>query len=360
MSKRRSFGSSSYSSSADSAFGESDTRSPTSPNPESVRATLDLYVTAAKVGREAYARGDLQSAVQQFDQALALELQTELDCIYDPSIGMVSGLVRKEVAERMHTSPRHSPGNINCNKIMQSLAHIYTESEGMVRHKPTDPALYLRMGAALCCANEWEKAKKIYTDGLNACKNRKELKLAVKRLSRMEEITSGKELPTEPYRPCSDRARKIKTRTLPSALKGRKKSHAIEAMDLSVGALDNRQRISRSPALHSDGEKSSKPVKARRVSSFGKITKQKKNPEVNYSERESWSNVFQADFCKDQVQLKPSAISQMRRLSVDFLDQSSDEEQSGRSHLSTANHTFTVNNFQSMKIMDDDSELEDD
>lgn len=366
MSKRRSFGSSSCScsSSTDSAFGaESDGRSGASPNPESVRATLDLYVTAAKVGREAFAKGDLQSAVQQFDQALALELQTELDCIYDPSIGMVSGLVRKEVAERMnaHTSPRHSPANINCNRIMQTLAQIYTESDALVRHKPSDPKLYLRMGAALCCANEWEKAKKIYTDGLNACKDRKELKLALKRLGRMEEITSGKEIPTEPYRLSSGTTeRKIKTRTLPWASKGRKKSPAIEAMDLSVGTLDNRQRISKSPGLYTDRDKSPKPVRARRVSSFGRISRQRKAPDVDYVERGSWSNVFQADFCRQQVQLKPSAITQMRRLSVDILDQSSDEEQSARGHLSTPNHSLAVNSFQSMKIVDDDSELEDD
>ena len=360
MSKRRSVASSScsYSSSSNDSTTFDRLSCNNSPNEETVRATLDMYVTAAKVGREAFAKGDLRAAVQQFDQALALELQTELDCIYDPSIGMVSGLVRQEVSERIHTtSPRHSPANVNCNKIMQSLSQIYKDSEATVRLKPTDPKLYLRMGAALSCANEWEKAKKIYTDGLNVCKDRKELKLALRRLCRMELITSGKEIPSDTYQPSTFKDKK--SRTLPSGLRKRK-SASLEAMDLSsslASTLDNRRgRISKSPGV---GSPQAKPIKARRVSSFGRISRPKKVPLIDHSERESWSMVFQSDFCKEQVQLKPSAITQMRRLSVEFLDQSGDEEiRPGRGHSN--NPTFAVVNFQSMRIESDDSELEDD
>lgn len=361
MSKRRSVDSSSYScssrSSSDSAFGENELSGVSSPTPESVRTTLDMYVSAAKVGREAFARGDLQAAVQQFDQALALELQTEFECIYDPSIGMMSGLVRQEVSERMSTksSPRHSPASANCGKILRSLQNVYTQSEAALRHKPTDPKLYLRMGAALCCANEWEKAKKIYTDGINACKDRKELKSALRRLARMEQITTGKEIPTEAYQPSSPTS--LKSRTLPflaSALRVRRKSASIEGMDFlpTSSTLDNRRRQSASP------DPRAKP-KARRVSSFGKI-RQKRVSEISHEERESWSRVFLAsDFCSEQVHMKPSAITQMRRLSLDFLDLSSDDEK-GNGQPSKSNPSFTVVNFQSMKIDSDDSELEDD
>ena len=362
MSKRRSVVSTSCSSSSSSGDSTFDRLScGNSPNEETVRATLDMYVAAARVGREAYGRGDLKSAAQQFDQALALELQTELDCIYDPSIGMVSGLVRQEVSDRIQTSPRHSPANVNCNKIMQTLSQIYKDSEATLRLKPTDPRLYLRMGAALCCANEWEKAKKIYTDGLNVCKDRKELKLALRRLYRMEQITAGKELPTDPYEPSQLTDKKRKSRTLPG-FRSRRKSTSLEAMDLSssVGStLDNRTRISKSPGVESTR---AKPVKARRVSSFGRLSRPRKVPLVDHSEREAWSRVFQADFCKEHVQLKPSAITQMRRLSVDFLDQLSDDEQHRptRGHHSKSNQpSFAVVNFQSMKIESDDSELED-
>ena len=358
MSKRRSVDSSSCSCSSggsDTAFVEVE---PISPNPESVRATLDMYVSAARVGREAYARGDLRAAVQQFDQALALELQTELDCIYDPSIGMVSGLVRKEVAERLPTSPRHSPGNLNCSKIMQSLLQIYSDSETTVRLKPTDPKLYLRMGAALVCANEWEKAKKIYTDGLNACKDRKELKLALRRLSRMELITSGKEIPTEPYEPFTTTEKRNKSRTIPSltsALRiSRRKSASLEDMEVYSATFDNRRRGSKSPSrVATVDDKQRGKQKARRVGSFGRLSRTKKLPDIDHKERESWSKVFQGDFCSEQVSLKPSAISQMRRLSVDFLDQLSDEE------VTSLKPAFAVVNFQSMKIESDDSELED-
>ena len=367
-SKRRSVASSScsYSSSSneDSALGENDLSSTTSPTPETVRATLDMYVSAARDGRDAFARGDLPTAVRQFDQALALELQTELDCIYDPSIGLVSGLVRQEVTDRIQTSPRHSPGSVNCNRIMRSLMQIYKDSEATVRLRPADPKLYLRMGAALCCANEWEKAKKIYTDGLNVCKDRKELKLALRRITKMEEITAGKEIPREPYEPSNHAERKNKSKTLPSlsaALKSKRKSAMIEAMDLSStlgSGIDNRERISRSPGVES---RQARPVKARRVSSFGRISKNKKVPDVDHTERESWSTVFQADFCREQVQMKPSAISQMRRLSVELLDQDmGGEGMMLRRNQPKEKASFTVKNFQSMKIDSDDSELEDD
>lgn len=359
MSKRRSVDSSScsYSSGNDSAFGENDLSCTSSPNPESVRATVNMYVSAAKVGREAFARGDLRAAVQQFDQALALELQTELDCIYDPSIGMVSGLVRAEVSERMNASPQHSSG---CNRIMQSLQQIYKDTEATVRVKPTDPVLYLRMGAALCCANEWEKAKKIYTDGLGVCKDRRGLKCALRRLCRMEEITTGKDIPSEPYEPSSEADKRLKSRTLPfltSVLRARRKSASVnfEAMDLTstTSTVNNRQRISKSPALID--EKKAKP-RAKRVSSFGRI-RTKKVPEVDHNERESWSKVFQSDICSEQVHLKPSAITQMRKLSIEFLD---DNERMGSGLTTKAKPAFAVINFQSMKIDSDDSELEDD
>ena len=374
MSKRRSLASSSgsYSSSNTEDSAENDLSSTTSPTPESVRATLDMYVSAARDGRDAFAKGDLQTAARQFDQALALELQTELDCIYDPSIGMVSGLVRQEVSERMmqtSSSPRHSPGSVNCNKIMHSLMQIYKDSEATVRLRPADPKLYLRMGAALCCANEWEKAKKIYTDGLNVCKDRKELKLALRRLTKMEQITAGKEIPAEPYDASNLSDKKNKSRTLPSlsaALRTKRKSDTIEAMDLSssmadnTGTMDNRRARSKSPGFESPRH-AGKPVRAR---SFGKISRQKKNPEIDHTERESWSMVFQAEFCKDKVQMRPSAISQMRRLSVDLLDQDTEGSERGlrplREQQMKEKTSFTVKNFQSMKIESDDSELEDD
>ena len=350
MSKRVSVASSSSSySSGDSAFGENESSQSPSPSPESVKATLDTYVTAARVGRAAFACGDVKAAVQQFDQALALELQTELDCLYDTSIGMVSGLVRREVDQRIQSSPRRVPVDGSCSKVMHSLLQLYSEAEVKARQKPTDPKLYLRMGAALCCTNEWDKAKKIYLDGLNACKDRKELKAALRSLCRIEQITEGKEIPSEPYEPSS--RRHVKAKTLPSAFRlTRPKSASadFETLDLSssFSESDNRHHTL-GPA-----EKKHKPKK-RRVSSFGRKTK--RVPLVQHEERQAWSEVFRSEFNEGQVHMRPSAITQMRRLSLDLLSHSSGEEGPAPSKPS-----FTAINFQSMKIDSDDSELEED
>lgn len=350
MSKRVSVASSSSSySSGDSAFAEHEASSQSpSPSPESVKATLDMYVSAARIGRAAFACGDVKAAVQQFDQALALELQTELDCLYDTSIGMVSGLVRREVDQRIQSSPRRVPVDGSCSKVMRSLLQLYNEAEMRARQKPTDPKLYLRMGAALVCTNEWDKAKKIYLDGLNACKDRKELKAALRYLCRIEQITEGKEIPTEPYEPSS--RKHVKSKTLPSAFRmSRPKSASVdlESLDLSCSfsESDNRHLTLRA-------EKKYKPKK-RRVSSFGR--KVKRVPLVHHEERQAWSEVFRSDFNEGQVHMRPSAITQMRRLSLDLLSQSGGEESPAPSKPS-----FTAINFQSMKIDSDDSELEDD
>ena len=369
MSKRMSVASSSSSyTSGDSAFGETEPRaseSPTpspSPNPETVRATLDTYVAAARVGRAAYASGDLVGAVQQFDQALALELQTELDCLYDTSIGMMSGLVRTEVDKRIQSSPRRVPLDGSCGKVMQSLLRTFSEAEEKVRLKPTDPKLYLRMGAALCCTNEWDKAKRIYLDGLNACKDRKDLKAALKMLLRMEEITSGREIPREPYAVCSGdgvRTRKdSKARTLPSSFRSSRTKSAsldLDSLDLSTSYVEGDNR-------RGDAEPAKKHSKPRRMSSFGR-RRAKKIPLAQLEERQAWSDVFREGFNPGQVHLKPSAITQMRRLSFDFLSHSSsgtEEDEEERRSSSCQLQSFVAINFQSMRIESDDSELEDD
>ena len=372
MSKRMSVASSSSSyTSGDSAFGETEpcaSQSPTpspSPNPVTVKATLDTYVAAARVGRAAYASGDLVGAVQQFDQALALELQTELDCLYDTSIGMMSGMVRMEVDKRILSSPRRVPLDGSCSKVMQSLLRSYNEAEEKLRLRPADPKLYLRMGAALCCTNEWDKAKRIYLDGLNACKDRKGLKAALRMLLRMEEVTSGREVPREPYGGCSgDKVRNrkdSKARTLPSSFRATRTKSAsldLDSLDLSTSYAyaegDNRR---------SDAEPAKKHSRPRRMSSFGR-RRAKKIPLAQLEERQAWSDVFRAGFNQGEVHLKPSAITQMRRLSFDLLSHSGmrkeeDEEEQQRS-ASCQLQSFVAINFQSMRIESDDSELEDD
>ena len=165
------------------------------PTPETVSAKLDDYVTASKEGRAAYVRGDIGAAVTQFSQALDLELETELECLYDTSIGFVSGLVKQGVNSRLQSSPRHQAAN--CAKILNQLSVVYDKANTKSLKKPTEPKWYLRMGAALCLINEWEKAKLVYKEGINMCKDKRELKQALKKLTQIEQITSNAEIPEE-------------------------------------------------------------------------------------------------------------------------------------------------------------------
>ena len=165
------------------------------PTPETVSAKLDDYVSASKKGRAAYVKGDVGAAVTQFNQALNLELETELECLYDTSIGFVSGLVKQEVNSRLQSSPKHQA--VNCAKILSQLSVVYDKANTKSLKKPTEPKWYLRMGAALCLINEWEKAKLVYKEGVNMCKDKRELKQVLKKLTQIEQITSNAEIPDE-------------------------------------------------------------------------------------------------------------------------------------------------------------------
>ena len=166
------------------------------PSPQSISVIMDEYVSASFVGRSSYASGDVLSAVTQFNEALGIELQTELDCLYDTNLGLVSGLVRREVQSRMLDSPGHS-GNNSCKNILNQLGNVYIKASSESDKHPTKSKWYLRMGAALCVINEWEKAKQVYKEGITMCKDKKELKTALKNLIKLEQITTIADIPAE-------------------------------------------------------------------------------------------------------------------------------------------------------------------
>ena len=166
------------------------------PSPKSVAVIVDEYVSASFVGRSSYASGDVFHAVTQFNEALGIELQTELDCLYDTNLGFVSGLVRREVQSRMQDSPGHS-GNDNCKNILGQLSNVFTKASSESDRHPTKARWYLQMGAALCVVNEWEKAKQVYKEGIAMCKDKKELKTALKNLIKLEQITAVADIPAE-------------------------------------------------------------------------------------------------------------------------------------------------------------------
>ena len=235
------------------------------PTPETVSAKLDDYVAASKEGREAYVRGDFLTAVTQFNQALDLEMQTELECLYDTSIGFVSGLVKQEVNSRLQSSPRHTGAAGGCSRLLEQLSIIYDNANGKSFKKPSEPKWYLRMGAALCLINEWEKAKLVYKEGINMCKDKRELKQALKKLTQIEQITSNAEIPAED----------IDDRVLPSSPGHRKVSSVAPTQSLNI------ERQARPNNVHRKRAKST--VAKRRVNSVdaGIVLEGEKLPRTN-------------------------------------------------------------------------------
>ena len=370
---------SSASADTDSAFGDRESESPALLSPDSIATTLDGYICAAKVGRAAFACGDLKLAVEQFDQALEIELQTELECMYDISLGYVSGLVRKEVDSRLNLSPAKSAGPPSCNRVLEELAQTYEEAERQSEAKPLEAKWYLRMGAALCVVNEWDKARKIYKEGLSVCKDKdkdkKELRRALRNLIKVEQITSGELTPDEPY--CPPSPKPVGQRPKPTRLDKRSRSHSLSSKSRKAQRqrpksesidfpLSHNQQDSLSAVANAHTTKlrstSDPPTPRKKRFSFGqKLMKRSSHvPGIDFEERLSWLNAF-SHIAGELEDFRPSAIAHMRRLSLDsgFVPQThkafSDEE----CEPSHPSYTDAVN-FTSMKIESDDSELEDD
>ena len=417
------------------------------PTPETVSAKLDDYVSASKKGRAAYVRGDLGAAVTQFNQALNLELETELECLYDTSIGFVSGLVKQEVNSRLQSSPKHQA--VNCAKILNQLSVVYDKANTKSLKKPTEPKWYLRMGAALCLINEWEKAKLVYKEGINMCKDKRELKQALKKLTQIEQITSNAEIPEEdiddrviPSSPCRKTQTSAQSQQSPSrerrAKPGnvyRKRAKSTAAPTRRSGSVDTgvvlgqHEKLVRTSSMTGsssagriadlDTRKASdsaidiefrnssqsppviiEPRNKKRFSFniFGSSPKHSHSlgespntkrfslgqnlfstigrnhrpiPTLSPDDREAWSDCFSLTECSviDYRSFCPSAVVHMRELSVndplyaggsDSLSSGTGgDEDSLEERDYQAKKTYNAVKFKSMKIDDDDSELDD-
>ena len=183
----------SYSScSTDSAVFEQDD-SPThclSPFPavtlstkETIGEAVENYMRAAKNGRSAYLLCDIKLATEEFDKALSIELATETECMFDTTVGVVSGLVRREVEGRLGGKSL-AP---NCNRILKNLRAKYKEAEKKSKSKPGEAKWYLKMGAALCCVNQWDCAKSVYRRGIELCKDTRELVAVLHKLTGLDQ-----------------------------------------------------------------------------------------------------------------------------------------------------------------------------
>ena len=356
------------------------------PSRESIGAALDKYMTASREGRQAFSTGKLNEAVSEFDQALDIELQTELECLYDTSIGLVSGLVRREVEARLDGQSRHTETDAKCSKILQQLRDKYQLAAAGMKGKRKDcPQWYLQMGAALVVINEWEKAKAVYTEGLNTCKDKKELKVALKNLIKIEQMTSCANIPEEdqPIKKEVSPPSPAKHLSLLPPAHSPTHSPRISKRDRSSSVgwkLKDRNRRVRTSSLTMDRD--AKPSHANQLSvstnsppitkkdakrlSFNLFNFRRTSTALlqaankSQEEVEEWSNCFEPMVCVvvGQKDFQPSAITHMRRLTSVGTEEGAEEEEGLLEGSSKVNLTFTPIVQESLRIEDDDSELD--
>ena len=381
----------------DSSLLEAERDDSTSPlhSPSTISASMDDYARSAKVAKAALACGDIKTAVDQFDRALSIELQTEMDCLYDTSLGFVSGLVRQEVDSRLMGSPRYSAGPPSCNVVLEQLAAVYSDTERQLARRPTEAKWYLRMGTCLCVVNEWEKARKIYTEGLNMCKDKdkKELTRALKNLTRIEHIVSGEQQP-EPYEvgvygplgkvSVSEKAKRKHSLSFSPRRKSRVKSEANDFepeggppqqprhRSLSHRPLVRERKVSVPSEVEAEPEAETSPhhskLKKRLTFGMGSFKKRTSNgffgqrePSVDSEERQAWVEAFspEASIASGCHGFSPSAIVHMRRLSLESLTPTLASRPVNVDSSLVTGPSYTAVKFQSLQIDGDDSEIED-
>ena len=258
---------------------------------EAISADVDRYMSTSKVGRAALACGDVKVAVEQFNEAMDIELQLELQCLYDSNLGYVNGLVRQAVEARLSQASQEAVQPPGCDPMLHKLKKVYMEAEKRSEQKPKDFKCYLRMGSTLCLVNEWEKARLIYREGLNLCKRKKELLKAVQRLNSAEDV--------------------IGVRT--------DKNRLSLSLNTRRGTMNEMQYFTSPP--------SSPPMemKHKRVTLRNSFLRRPRSKSftiaqllVSHETRREWCGVFTADFLSQSV-LQSSVITHLRRLSiVDF------------------------------------------
>lgn len=348
------------------------------PSKESIGAALDEYVAASREGRQAYSTGNLAGAVKEFDHALDIELQTELECLYDTSIGLVNGLVRKEVDSRLDRQGKHLQDE-PCSKILQHLRGSYEQAAEGAKGKRSSQ-WYLQMGAALVVINEWEKAKAVYTEGISVCKERKELKVALKNLIKIEQITSYAEIPAEdqpdkkevpspsnsplqsprPYRRGRNRSSSVGVKLIRYTKRERTNSLGSDSLadsNVTSSSLTIQARYS-PPVTRKENKRLSFNFFNKRAS-VG-LSLSRSNSIQSQEEVELWSGCFDPGSCVvvGQTEFQPSAITHMRRLSSLGGD-GEEEEEDTDSNSNKLNLSFTAVNHTSLTIEDDDSDIED-
>lgn len=338
--------------------GSSQSNSSDTPSKESIGAALDEYVSASREGRQAYSTGNLAEAVKEFDHALDIEFQTELECLYDTSIGLVSGLVRREVDSRLDRQGKYHQDE-PCSKILQHLRGSYEQAAEEAKGKRS-PQWHLQMGAALVVINEWEKAKAIYTEGISVCKERKKLKMTLKNLIKIEQITSYAEIPAEDQ-PDKKEVPPPSNSPLQSPRSYRRERNRSSSVGMKLIRYTKRERTSSLGSdLYSPADSN---VTARSLTRYSPPVTRKENKRLSYNffnkrssvglslsrspsiasqeEVELWSSCFEPSSCVvvGQTEFQPSAITHMRRLASVGGDREEDETNSVNLSFTAVNQT---------------------
>ena len=181
---------------------------------QSIITWVEEYLTASKYGRLAYLAGDRQLATDRFNLALDIELQAELDSMGD--FGVTGNRLRQELQARSNGRKRlQMKSTERYSVVLGKLKRAYERAaEGASRgNNATDPIHFLHMGAALCCVNEWEKARKTYQDGIACCGECRELTQALEQLDTIENLL----MPDEQRRKRKDTEKRHRISPSPSS-----------------------------------------------------------------------------------------------------------------------------------------------
>ena len=154
-----------------------------------IQVRVEEYLNASKLGRLAYAAGDVQLAKDRFNLALDLEMQTELESFTD--FGVTGGQLRAELQRRSSESDVPIPVEKSRDKyttLLAKLERVYVGANHKTSKEPDNPEYYLQMGAALCIINEWDRAKQVYQSGIAACKDNQCLKACLEKMKKLDDM----------------------------------------------------------------------------------------------------------------------------------------------------------------------------
>lgn len=154
-----------------------------------IQVRVEEYLNASKLGRLAYAAGDVQLAKDRFNLALNLEMQTELESFAD--FGVTGGQLRAELQRRSSESDVLVPVEKSRDKytaMLTKLERVYARANSSASRSPDDPKLYLQMGATLCIINEWDRAKQVYRSGIASCRDNERLKACLEQVNKLDDM----------------------------------------------------------------------------------------------------------------------------------------------------------------------------